>query len=90
MSAAVLPARLRDTVLAPLNGTELRPEGAADRTRMGWGDNRHVVDPHAVVRVPTDGVLLMRGDLSIRGPGVLHRSPPNPCRAARLLAAVDA
>lgn len=45
MSAAVLPSMLRDTVLAPLNGTELRPEGAADRTRMGWGDNRHVVDP---------------------------------------------
>ncbi|MGL6290573.1 MAG: DUF1826 domain-containing protein [Silanimonas sp.] len=71
-------------------GTELLPEAAADRTRMGQGDNRHVVDADAIVRVSTGAVLLMRGDLSPHGPGVLHRSPPNPARAPRLLAAVDA
>ena len=81
-------ARLLCTYLG--DGTELLPEAAADRSRMGRGDNGHVIDPDRIVRVATGAVLLMRGDGSPHGPGVLHRSPPNPHGAPRLLAAVDA
>lgn len=81
-------ARLLCTYVGP--GTELLPEAAADRRRMGQGDNRHVRDWGAVCAVPTGAVLLMRGDLSPHGPGVLHRSPSNPHRQQRVLVAVDA
>jgi hypothetical protein len=71
-------------------GTELVPDDAVDRSRMGQGDNRHVLDVARVSTVPTGAVLLMRGDLSRHGPGVLHRSPPNPQRLPRVLVAIDA
>jgi hypothetical protein len=71
-------------------GTEVLPASAADRGLMGHGDNRHVRDPEAIQRTPVGAVLLMRGDLSAHGPGVLHRSPPNAAGRPRLLAAVDA
>ena len=71
-------------------GTELLPDEAADRARAGQGDNRHVLDEARIATVPTGAVLLMRGDLSPHGPGVLHRSPPNPLRAPRVLVAIDA
>jgi len=44
----------------------------------------------AVTQVEAGAVLLMRGTLSRHGPGVLHRSRPNPGRVPRLLVAVDA
>lgn len=71
-------------------GTELLPDDAADRGAMGRGDNRHVLDEARIATVPTGAVLLMRGDLSPHGPGVLHRSPPNPLRSPRVLVAIDA
>jgi hypothetical protein len=49
-----------------------------------------VLDEGRVANVPTGAVLLMRGDLSPHGPGVLHRSPPNPHCLPRLLVAIDA
>ncbi|GIX38770.1 MAG: hypothetical protein KatS3mg127_2009 [Silanimonas sp.] len=71
-------------------GTELLPEDAVDRGAMGQGDNGHVLDVRRIAAVPTGAVLLMRGDLSPHGPGVLHRSPPNPLGSPRVLVAIDA
>lgn len=83
--------RLITTYAGP--GTLILPDAAVRRAGLGKGDNaRIVMDPTAVVAVPTRAVALLKGEAypGSAGRGCVHRSPPVAgTGAVRLVVAMD-